>query len=253
MFVFLISAVHAHSQPLIMEDRMYLKVDKDVIKLEQDIYLPAPAGILPRYLIGWQYDFLQGNLLAERAYTSERTVLTSIKRFIYQNGQLIKDSLYTPKRTVFGSYTNYRYNEKGLLVETTQTSTSSRKTIRKDHFKYEDATSYEKVSQFFGDDQQPTVSYTSFYKDGNKIRVDNSGNFPSVNYAYDEKGFLIEKNNMRYHYKLDLKGNPVASVAIENGMYRFEFMRLTYADGTVSGSLTPDEAFIRQWSTRDIE
>lgn len=249
VLIFLISAVDAGSQPLITEDRMYLKVSADVMKVEQDIYLPASAGMLPRYLISWQYDFLQGKLQAERSYTAGRaSVYTSEKKYIYQSGQLIKDSMYTPAGTVFGSYTNYRYNENGRLVEATQISTTSGEMIRKDHFKYDSATSYEKISQFFGDDQQPTARYTSFYSDGNKIRVTYTGNFPSVNYAYDEKGFLIEKNNRRYYYKLDVRGNPVASVAIEKGMYKFEFMRLTYTDGAVTGSLTPDEAFIRQWS-----
>lgn len=253
-FVFFFGTIRVHSQPIIAEDRMYLKISTDVIKLEQDIYLPAAAGMRPGHLISWQYDFLQGNLQAERSFTAGRTsVYTSEKKFIYQNSQLLKDSMYTPAGTVFGSYTSYRYNEKGWLVEAVQVSTRSGEMIRKDKFKYRSATSYEKVSQFFGDDQEPTIRYTSHYKDGFKIRVDNTGIFPSINYVYDEKGFLIEKNNKRFYYKLDQRGNPVASVAIAKGMYKFEFMRLTYADGTVTGSLTPDEAFIRQWSSTETK
>lgn len=253
-FVFFISTIRAYSQPIIAEDRMYVKISADLIKLEQDIYFPAAAGKRPSYLISWQYDFLRGKLQAERSFTAGRaSVYTSEKKYVYQNGQLIKDSMYTPAGTVFGSCTNYRYNEKGWLMEAIQVSTQSGEMIRKDRFKYRTATSYVKVSQFFGDDQQPTIRYTSHYKDGFKIKVEYTGGLPSVNYVYDENGFLIEKNNKHFYYKLDLRGNPVASVAIEKGMYKFEFMRLTYADGTVTGALTPDEAFIRQWSNPEAK
>lgn len=255
LFVFSVAvAGNLYGQPSIPEDRMYLTVSPDVAKLEQDIYLPNFPGKERILFIRWVYDYSKGLLMAERAFMpSDFTRLETEKLFKYNSeGKLIRDSTHNPSVPVNDSHTIYEFNSKGILIETTQLNTTSQQVYRIDTYKkYRSETSYEKVSQFFGDDNKKTIQYTSVYENGFKKMVIYGKGFPPVQYEYDSDGRLIMKNSRKYFYKLDERGNAIATVQIERGMRIYNFIRITYTDGAVTGSLDPDTAFIQKWDNQN--
>lgn len=243
-----------YGQPVIPEDRMYLKVSPDVVKLEQDIYLPNFPGKEPTHFIRWIYDYTHGLLIAERAFSSADLARMDVEKlFEYdRDDKVIKDNSHNPSLPELNSQTTYEYNAKGMLIKATQVNTTTKEVHRVDTYrKYKDQTSYEMISQFFGDDNKKTVKYTSVYENGLKQTVIYDNGFPSVRYEYDSTGKLIVRNTRKYFYKLDERGNAIATVQIERGMRIYNFIRITYADGIVTGSLEPDKDFIQQWDNRN--
>lgn len=61
---------------------------------------------------------------------------------------------------------------------------------------------------------------------------------------------FISRNTSKYFYKMDERGNAIATVQLERGMTIYNFIRITYTDGTVTGSLDPDKNFIHEWDNR---
>lgn len=240
----------AYGQPLIVEDRMYLKVSSDVVKLEQDIYHPKFPGKKLERFIKWEYEYKNGLPIAERSFTTKNTLWTE-KKFVYnEDWKLIKDSCWDPSYPGFDYYTKYEYNTKGQLSKVIQIDKTSGKISRADTYKkYKKETSYHKVSEFFGDDG--IIKYTSVFEDGLKRLVIHTKGYPPVMYEYDSTRRLQSINSWKFYYKIDGKGNPIASVQIERGMRIYNFIRLTYTDGTVTGSLEPDEAFIQEWDNKN--
>lgn len=239
----------AWGQPLITEDRMYFKISGDVVKLEQDIYLPKFPGKMLERFIKWEYEYNNGLLVAERSFTTKETLWTEMKFEYSEDGKLLKDSCWDPSYPNFDYYTKYEYNNDGQLSKATQINKASGKKSRVDTYrKYKKETSYQKLSEFFGDDG--VIKYTSVFEDGLKRMVIHSKGFLPLKYEYDSTGRLVSINNRKFYYKLDEKGNAIASVQIERGMRIYNFIRLTYADGTVSGSLEPDETFITEWDNK---
>ncbi len=240
-------ACSVYGQPLITEDRMFLTVSADIVKLEQDIYLPVFPGKEPKRFIRWEYEYRNGLLTAERSFPAVKESLWTEQKFEYNaDGKLIKDSCSDPSYPGFDFYTKYEYNTEKLLVKAIQINKASGKISRMDTYKkYKKETSYHKVSEFFGDDG--VIKYTSVFEHGLKRMVIHTKGFPPVKYEYDSAGRLLSVNNRKFYYKFDKRGNAIASVAIERGMRIYNFIRLTYADGTVTGSLEPDKEFIRMW------
>ncbi len=244
-----------YGQPIIPEDRMFLKVSKDVVKLEKDIYLPGLNGEQPYHFIRWEYTYSNGLLTAERSYAARKlSVIGTEKKLVYNtDGKLIKDSCSDLSLPRLDYYTIYEYNDKGQPLKVTQLGKVKNERIRVDSYKeYKDEGNYQRVSQFFGDEGETTVQYTSVYEGGLKRKVLYKGGFAQVNYSYDSTGMLTAINNRKIFYKLDERGNPVATVAIERGRRMYDFIRLTYADGLVTGSLEPDEAFILKWDNEKL-
>lgn len=250
VILFLLATGLTHAQANIAEDRMYFKISPDVVKVEQDIYLPKLSRDKPRHLIRWVYDYRGGLLITERSYTSPNATLGTSEKIIRYNkaGKIIKDSLFTEQGSQFGSYTEYEYDNKAFLKKAVQKFTNSKETIRIDTYsKYKGEKTYEKFSQFFDDDNNKSVAYTSVFEEGIKRSVIFKNDYPPILYRYDDSGLLVTKGNRKFFYKTDERGNPTASVAIENGMRIYNFFRLTYADGLVTGSLAPDEEFVKKW------
>jgi hypothetical protein len=91
------------------------------------------------------------------------------------------------------------------------------------------------------------------FEGGLKRKIIYKGGFAPASYTYDSTGMLTAINNRKIFYKKDERGNPVATVAIERGRKMYDFIRLTYADGLVTGSLEPDEIFMREWDNKKNE
>ncbi|WP_290790815.1 hypothetical protein [Flavihumibacter sp. UBA7668] len=236
----------AFAQPIIVEDRNYLKVSADVVKLEQDIYHPKFPGKQLDFFTKWEYVYKNGLPESERSFTARKSLWTEKNYFYNDQGKLIKDSCWDPSFTQFNNYTIYEYNKDGLLAKAIQTGSLSGKIGRIDTYsKYKQVGTYQITSTFYGDDQ--IVKYTSVYEDGLKRMVIHSKGFLPVKYTYDADGRLLTLNNRKFYYKLDTKGNPIASVQIERGMRIYHFMRLTYSDGSITGTLEPDVEFINNW------
>jgi hypothetical protein len=245
-FSVFIHVEQAFSQPVIVEDRNYLKMSADVVKLEQEIYHPKYPGKQLDLFIKWEYVYKNGLLVSEKSFTTRKSLWTE-KKYVYNEvGKLVKDSCWDPSYPPYNYYTVYDYNKDGLLTKAIQIGSLSGKVGRIDTYnKYKQVGNYQKASTFFGDDQ--TIKYTSVVEGGLKREVIHSKEFLPVKYTYDAAGRLLSINNRKFYYKLDAKGNPIASVQIERGMRIYHFMRLTYADGSVSGTLEPDEEFINKW------
>jgi hypothetical protein len=237
----------SYGQPLITEDRKYINVSADVAKMEHDIYLPNLSGNKPRRFIRWEYEYKNNKLSAERSFSAVKEKLWTEQKFEYtEDGKLVKDSCSDPSYPKFDYYTLYDYGSNGLLAKVTQINKVSGKVERVDTYrKYRDTNNYELITKISGDDM--TIKYTSVFENGLKKMVIHSNGYLPVKYEYDTAGRLIQKNNRKYFYKLDEKGNAIASVEIERGLRTYNFIRLTYTDGTVTGSLEPDEAFIRKF------
>lgn len=241
----------AWGQPRVAEDRMYLRIAPDVVKLEQDIYLPKFPGKKLERLVKWEYEYKNGLLVSERSFTPKETLWTEMKFEYSEDGKLLKDSCWVPSYPAFDFYTNYEYNINGQLSKATQINKASGKKSRVDTYsKYKKGASYHKLSQFFGDDG--VINYTSVFEDGLKRMVIHSKGFPPLKYEYDSTGRLLSINSRKFNYKLDKKGNAIASVQIERGMRIYNFIRLTYADGTVCGGIKPDETFIDEWDNKKL-
>lgn len=244
----LVFAGTLYSQPLITEDRKFLKVSTDVIKQEHDFYLPALPGKQITRFVKWEYEYKNGRPTAERSFTAGNKLWTEQWFEYNQEGWLIKDSAYDPSFPKFDYTSNYEYDDKGRLSKVTWVNKMSGKTDRVDSYKkYKGENTYQKLSEFFGDDTK--IKYTSVFENGLKQKVIHQNGFPPVVYEYDSTGLLTAINSKKYFYKLDERGNPVAAVAIERGMRTYHFIRLTYADGLITGSLVPDEAFMQKWNT----
>ncbi|MBN8650590.1 MAG: hypothetical protein J0L67_04145 [Cytophagales bacterium] len=244
---------NTYGQPIIPEDRMYLKVSPDVIKLEQDIYHPNFPGKKPAHFIRWMYSYSNGLLIAERAFpASDLTQLETEKLYEYTDaGKLIRDSTGYVLLPQLNSYSTYEYNSKGRVTKVVEMNSHSHAIIRVDTYgKYASANDYSKVSQFFGDDHKKSIRYTSLYERGQKQAILFENGFSTQYYKYDSVGRLVEKNNRTYFYKLDDRGNAIAVVQIERGMRIYNFIRNTYVDGTVTGSLELDENFIQEWDNQ---
>lgn len=252
VFVFSLSS-SLYGQPLIPEDRAYLKVGDDVAKLEQDIYHPSFPGTEPTHFIRWVYEYAGGLLMAERAFlSSDLTRMDTEKLFEYnKEGKITSNHTRHASLPELNSLTTYEYNSEGRLIKVTQSNTISKEVYRLDTYqKYKDQTSYEQTSQFFGDDNKKTVKYTSVYKNGLKQSVIFKDGYPPVYYQYDTTGNLIARNARKLFYKQDERGNAIATVQLERGMRIYNFIRITYTDGTVTGSLEPDKVFIQEWDNR---
>lgn len=244
---------NTYGQPIIPEDRMYLKVSPDVIKLEQDIYHPNFPGKKPAHFIRWVYSYSNGLLIAERAFpASDLTQLETEKLFEYTDaGTLIRDSTRHLSLPQLNSNSTYEYNSKDILTKVVEMNTGSRAVIRLDTYgKYKRVNDYSKVSQFFDDNHKKSVRYTSLYERGQKQVIFFENGFAPQYYRYDSAGRLVQKNSRSYFYKLDERGNAIAVVQIERGMRIYNFIRNTYVDGTVTGSLDMDENFIQEWDQR---
>lgn len=251
VFVFALST-RVYGQPMIPEDRMFLKVSPDVVKLEQDIYHPTFPGKEPTHFIRWVYSYSQGLLVVERAFSAQDLGIAQTEKIFEYNaeGRLIKDSTIHSSLPQLNSCTTYEYDAKGMLIKATERNTTSIEVHRVDtYLKYKHRTTYEKTSQFFGDNGKTTVKYTSIYKNGLKQLVYSNG-FAPVQYEYDSTGNLIARNARQYFYKLDNAGNANATVQIERGFRIYNFIRITYVDGTVTGSLEPDKDFIQEWDNQ---
>jgi hypothetical protein len=244
-----VSVSSVFAQPLIIEDRRYVKVSADVVSMEQDIYLPSLRGSKPKRFIRWEYQYKNKQVLTERSFSAAKGTLWTEQKFAYtDDGKLVKDSCYDPSYPKFDYYTVYEYGKNGLLEKVTTTNRLSGKVDRVDTYKkYKDAYNYECVTKIYGDDIE--FKYTSVFENGLKRKVIHTKEYIPVTYEYDTAGRLIAKNSRKYFYKLDKKGNAIAAVEIERGMKTYNFMRLTYADGTVTGSLEPDEEFISKWDS----
>lgn len=244
---------NTYGQPSIPEDRMYLKISPDFAKLEQNIYLPNFPGHEPTHFIQWIYVYKHGLLISEKAFLAyDLTRLDTERIFKYNSqGKIVKDSSYYPSLPELNTYTTYAYNAKGMLIQATKRKTSNEEVQRIDNYqKYKDEGTYEMTCQFFGDDNKKTVKYSSIYKNGLKQTIIFSNGFAPTHYEYDLAGKLIVRNSRKYFYKLDERGNAIATVEIERGMRIYNFMRITYADGTVTGNLEPDKDFIQEWDNR---
>lgn len=242
-----------YAQPLIPEDRKFIKLSADVVKMEKDIYMPGFNGSKPSHFIRWEFTYSNGRLITERSFMARRlSVISSERKLEYdQEGKVIKDSTSDPSLPQLDYYTSYEYNDKGQLLKAIETSKVNKKLIRVDTYKkYKDEGNYQKVSQFFGDEGKETVQYTSVFEGGLKRKVIYKGGFAPVSYTYDATGILTAINDRKFFYKRDERGNPVAIVAIERGMRMYDFIRLTYADGLVTGSLEPDKLFMQEWDKK---
>ena len=244
---------YTYGQSLNTDDRMFLKISADIVKLEQDIYLPKLAGNTFKPFVRWEYEYKNGLLTTERSYDFKRAgaVLWTERKIEYKDGKRVADSVNDILFPTTSYYTTYTYNKKGWLVETSQVDKTSKKISRIDLYKnYRDETSYKKSSQFYGEDNKKTRSYISVFENGLKRSVVYSRDFLAVKYEYDSSGMLTARGSRKYFYKLDKRGNPIACVGIENGMRMYDFMQLTYADGLVTGSLVPDAQFMEQWDAK---
>jgi hypothetical protein len=241
---------NGYAQPPVTEDRMYIKFSPDVVKVEWDIYLPTLSGDKPRPFITWEYGYRSGLLISTKSISAANKKLWTEQYFEYDStGKLIKDSSSDLSFPKFDSYTLYQYNKAGLLTKSTNFDRLTGNVERTDKYNsYNGSDNYKRVTEIFGDDFN--IKYTSTIKNGLKISIAFKGAYLPITYSYDSIGRLVIKNSRRYFYKLDSKGNPIASVEIESMGKVFNFMRITYADGTITGSLKTDEEFINEWSTK---
>jgi hypothetical protein len=243
----------ALGQPSITEDRMYLHISSDIVKSEQDIYLPNLSAGEPVHFIRWVYEYRNGLLISETALSApDWTRIDAKKIFEYdEEGRIVKDSTYHPSLPRLNSQTTYEYNSKGQLLKAVEVNATTNEVYRLDTYsKYTTTTSYQKASQFFGDDNKKTIKYVSVYENGFKQQVIYAKQFAPINYQYDAAGRLVAKDGKKYFYKIDDRGNAVATVQIQYGIRIYNFFRNTYADGTITGSLEPDKDFIQEWDNQ---
>jgi hypothetical protein len=250
----LVTTNAVYGQPVITEDRFYLKISADVTKVQQDIYQPNFPGKTPVQFIRWEYVYRNGMILNEKSFRPANGLTfaePTEKFFIYSDrGVLIRDSCIAPGYPRLDYITVYQHNQRGQLTKMIETNTVRKKVERVNTFKnYNGVKTYQVVSQFFADDDKKSLRYTSVFVNGFKQQVFFDKAFVPIIYQYDDKGFLIAKNNRKYFYKLDERGNPIAVVEIERGMRIYNFISLTYTDGLVTGGLHADEDFIKKWDS----
>lgn len=248
LLVSLIAFEKLPAQPMIPEDRNYFTLSTDVILFEQDIYLPSLSAEKPSRFVRWVYQYDQGKLTEERSYAKNNLQDYEFrKRWVYYNGKLVSDSSRFPSQPLSNAFASYEYDEKGRLLKVTQIDLAKWTPNRTDvYHKYRAEGSFQVQSQFYGDDGKPSVSYTSMFEKGRKTSVSFGGRFPPLSYSYDEAGRLTAINDKKFLYKTDARGNPIAVVITQRGLRTYHFFRITYRDGTITGTLDPDTALFSE-------
>jgi hypothetical protein len=135
-----------YAQPVIPEDRQYVKLTADVVKMEKDIYLHGFNGSKPHHFMRWEYTYSNGRLITERSFAVRRlSVVATEKNMAYdRDGKLVKDSFSDRSLPQLDYYTSYEYNDKGQPFKTTGISKLKKEQIQVDTYKkYKDEGNYE--------------------------------------------------------------------------------------------------------------
>lgn len=175
--------------------------------------------------------------------------LTEI-HFQYEKGKL--------KRMVIAgiSTTYYEYDAKGNLRKETEKNVYGNVTEITDYFKYTDNKSYEKTKTSYDSNMKPTsVTKETFLKGKIVAKHSQSETLTWKNtFEYDAYGNQMHQlyddaSELRYHYEFDAKNNRIKIAKLSPSQpedHSFTFVKITYADGTISGDTAVDYDFIKQ-------
>lgn len=161
------------------------------------------------------------------------------------------------------SNTFYYYDATGLLVKEIQRDVKNQVEKSVIYNRTFDNKKYEKIIK---EGEEPSLEITKeFYEDGLKIKSEiKKDDFVStVNYIYDSNKSLIKQSyddgsSIEYRYEYDAKKNRTKIAKISPAFpddNSFTFVKITFNDGTFSGSTELDFNFIKKldlnWKIRD--
>ncbi len=168
--------------------------------------------------------------------------------FHYEKGKLSK-MIAEGMQTTF-----YEYDKNGNLIKEIQ------KDLRNEVIKtiwYQDYTNKNAYQKIIKNNEVKDPSTTKeFYENGVLKRKEFvSGDFKSqTNYTYDAYNNVLSKvyddgSRIDYNYELDAKNNRIKIAKLSQALPEdnsFTFIKITYADGTISGSAELDLDFVKK-------
>ncbi|ESU19511.1 hypothetical protein FCR2A7T_16660 [Flavobacterium cauense R2A-7] len=175
--------------------------------------------------------------------------LTEI-HFQYEKGKL--------KRMVIAgiSNTDYEYDAKGNLRKETEKDLYGNVTEIADYFKYTAPKTYEKTKISYDANKKVTFTTKETFVNGKVVlKTAQSETLTWKNtFEYDSYGNLIHQlyddaSELRYHYEFDAKNNRIKIAKLSPSQpedHSFTFVKITYADGTISGDTAVDYDFIKK-------
>lgn len=175
--------------------------------------------------------------------------LTEI-HFQYEKGML--------KRMVIAgiSNTDYEYDAKGNLRKEAEKDLYGNVTEIVEYFKYTAPKTYEKTKTSYDANNKVTFTTKETFVNG-KVVLKNAQSETLAwknTFEYDAFGNLIHQlyddaSELRYHYAFDAKNNRIKIAKLSPSQpedHSFTFVKITYADGNVTGNTTVDYDFIKQ-------
>ncbi|GAA4765986.1 MULTISPECIES: hypothetical protein [Flavobacterium] len=150
--------------------------------------------------------------------------------------------------------TFYEYNKNGNLIKEIQKD--SRNEVVKTIW-YQDYTNKNTYQKIIKNNEVTDASTTKeFYENGMLKRKEFvSGDFKSqTNYTYDAYNNVLSQvyhdgSRIDYNYELDAKNNRIKIAKLSQALPEdnsFTFVKITYADGTISGSAELDLDFVKK-------
>ena len=95
-------------------------------------------------------------------------------------------------------------------------------------------------------DKDLTYRMKFTYKNGYKVLYENLRTYNEISYEYDSDGILIKKEGREFIDEKDSRGNVIKRVLNSKMMILSNFYKITYADGTTSGSMAFDNSFVEK-------
>ena len=175
---------------------------------------------------------------------------TTTEKFIYKNGKIVERI----KEGDSNSRSTYEYDKKGNLIKEIERNADDEPSETIFYQDYKNKKSYTKIKK--NNDGSESDYTKEIYEDAMLIQSEFvSDNFKSTTkYSYDNyKNVLSQVYNdssrIDYGYEFDANKNRIKIAKLSQALPEdnsFTFVKITYADGTTSGSTELDLEFIKK-------
>lgn len=251
----------------------------DVVKVEEWLYKFHPEERVFKVQNAYTTDF-------EKSYFKKQTVAAFFDEgssvgeyhYTYNKDKTIASIVYKPGNGSFGklteihfhyekgklkrmviagiSTTYYEYDAKGNLRKETEKDVYGNVTEIADYFKYTAPKSYEKTKTSYDANHKVTLTLKETFVNGKVVlkKAQSETLAWKNSFEYDAFGNLIHQHyddasELRYHYAFGTKNNRIKIAKLSPSQpedHSFTFVKITYADGTISGDTAVDYDFIKQ-------
>ena len=203
-----------------------------------------------------EYNFKEGLLQNIKVYSENKELIKEEIYFYNENNELIKIKFFE-SMSVFRDYEIWEdvleimKNKKNQIIQIRYINTKENKgdIIKKFSSYSNNDKDYvlDRTSYMFGGSVDNDGSYKQklIYKDGHKIKYENLRTSKVIEYFYDNDGILIKTSDKKFFDAKDIRGNVIKRHKGINLTIVSDFNKITYLDGTVTGSLELDVNFLK--------